>query len=403
MPHDARAPGRHARRRALGRGGSLLPALAIAALWSLAACGDNNPTPTPPPTTIPTVAPTASPTASPTPVDVTPDFIRIIASPAFSATADISGTVSLGGVTGDLTGRAVMAGPNSSQTLTINIGGTSRQTDSVSIGSKHWNRSAPGPWLAAPDADPSRGSLSGTFTAIASVEDLGVVPKAGRKLHRLRPAGGGQISPAAIGFEVEGATDAAFGMDFYTTDDGTPAILGINGSWTQTEGDAAVVVDIDIEFALDDIGKAQAVSPPEDVWSVHTSNAYGYSMAHPADWTVEASKTQDEFAIDGQPYVFVAPQKLARSLSLDSFAVTLEDTYQDDFGQPISRSTRSLGGQPASRLLYRFMNDQGQSITFVDDVTVRGRTGWEVYFLTAGGAEDIPIFDQFAATFRFTD
>ena len=42
-------------------------------------------------------------------------------------------------------------------------------------------------------------------------------------------------------------------------------------------------------------------------------------------------------------------------------------------------------------------------MTFVDDVTVRGRTGWEVFLVTAGGAEDIPIFDAFAASFAFTD
>ena len=59
--------------------------------------------------------------------------------------------------------------------------------------------------------------------------------------------------------------------------------------------------------------------------------------------------------------------------------------------------------RPATRLVYQFTNDQGQDVTFVDDITVRDRTGWEVFLVTAGGAEDIPIFDQFVATFGFTD
>ena len=42
-------------------------------------------------------------------------------------------------------------------------------------------------------------------------------------------------------------------------------------------------------------------------------------------------------------------------------------------------------------------------MTLVDDVTVRDGTGWEVFVATTGGREDIPIFDQFVSTFRFTD
>ena len=42
-------------------------------------------------------------------------------------------------------------------------------------------------------------------------------------------------------------------------------------------------------------------------------------------------------------------------------------------------------------------------MTVVDDVVSRDGTGWEVYLATAGGQEDIDIFDQFVATFTFTE
>jgi hypothetical protein len=397
MPHAA-GPLRPARRR------PGLPLTLVAVVTILAAaCGDPNGTPTPAPTPIPTVTPSAPPTPSPTPADVSADFVRIIAAPDFSARADIDGTVSFGTAAGQLTGDAIFAGPSSRLTMTIDLGGTTEQTESVSIGAKHWDRDSPGPWLAGPDVDPSQGSLSGMLETIASAEDLGVVDKDGRQLHHLRPTGGGSISPAAIGFDLEGATDVAFTMDFFATDDGTPAIIGINGSWTQTEGDAAVPIDIDFEFALSEVGTPHAVSPPDDVWTVNRSKAFAYTMAHPPTWTVESSKTEDAYAIDGQPYVYVAPQKLAKSLSVSEFVASLQEFYQDDFGKPTSQVATTVGGQPGVRLVYEFTNDQGQDVTFVDDITVRGRTGWEVFLVTAGGAEDIPIFDQFVATFAFTD
>jgi hypothetical protein len=377
--------------------------VAICAVMAVTACGDPKVTPTPAPTSVPTIAPSAPPTPSPSPADVTADFIRIIAAPDFSASADISGTASFGAAAGTLTGDATFAGPDSSLSMTIAVGGATQQTQSVSIGSKNWNRDSPGPWLAAPDADSSQGSLSGTLEAIASVEDLGVVAKDGRSLHHLQSKGGGTISPATIGFGVEGATDAAFAMDFFATDDGTPAIMGIQGSWTQTENGTVVPIALDFEFALSGVGTPHTVSPPTDVWTVNASKTFGYTMAHPADWTVEPSKTEDAYAIDGQPYVYVAPQKLDTGLTVEDFVASLLDFYKDDFGQPTSQVAASLGGQAGYRLIYAFTNDQGQDVTFVDDVTVRGRTGWEVFLVTAGGTEDIPVFDQFVATFAFTD
>ena len=377
--------------RAAGR---RLAALAVVAILA-GACGDPNGTPTP--------APSAVPTPSPSPVDVSDDFVRIIAAPDFSATADITGTVSFGAAAGEITGDAVFSGADSSLSMRIASGGVTQETDVIGIGSQGWSRSSPGPWLQDGDLGRSRGSLPGTLGAIASVEDLGVVAKNGQQLHHLQPNGGGEISPGTIGFGVEGATDLAFTMDYYATDDGTPAILGINGTWMQADGSVIVPVELDIEFAMRGVGTPQTISPPEDVWVVNASKAFEYTMAHPADWTVESSATEDAYAIDGQPYVYVAPQQLAKGATLEDFVSDLQAFYKDDFGEPVSQVTGELDGRPAHRLVYQFTNDQGQDVTFVDEVAVQGRTGWEVFLVTAGGASDIPVFDQFVATFDFTD
>jgi hypothetical protein len=382
-----------------------LASLAVIVLLAAGACGDPNPPPTPVATiaTVATDAPTATPTPSPSAVDVAAAFIRIIGSPSFSATAVISGTVSLGDKSGSVSGDAILAGPASSQTLRIDRDGFISEKTSIRIGTKQWSRDSPGPWLAAPDATPSQGSLFASPDAVYSVKDLGIVEKRGQQLHQLQPAGGGAISPAAIGFEVGGGTNLAFTIDYFSTNEGTPAIVVVTGSWTQSGNDGASPAEIDLEFALADVGVPQTIAPPEDVWVVNTSKTFPYRMAHPADWTVEASTTEEAYAVDGQPYVYVAAQAVDADTTVESFAKALQGFYKDDFGAPTSDVAASLGGQPAERLVFQFVNDQGQDVTLVDDVTVRGRTGWEVFLVTAGGASDIPVFDQFVATFAFTD
>jgi hypothetical protein len=126
-------------------------------------------------------------------------------------------------------------------------------------------------------------------------------------------------------------------------------------------------------------------------------------MAHPAEWTVESAKTQDAYLLDGQPYVYVAPEPKAGSMTTAQFATALKKTYKAQFGAPTSEADTRLGGQPAKRMIFEFKNESGQDVTLVDDVTVRDGTGWEVFVATTGGREDIPIFDQFVSTFRFTD
>ena len=146
-----------------------------------------------------------------------------------------------------------------------------------------------------------------------------------------------------------------------------------------------------------------ATDPPENAWVMTTSTTFPYRMAHPPGWTVERSATEDAYAIDGQPYVYVASQPIDKGTTLEAFSSSLQAFYKDDFGEPKSVVDASLGGQPARRLVYEFVNDQGQDVTFVDDVAVHGELGWEVFLVTAGGASDIPVFDQFVATFEFTD
>ena len=212
----------------------------VAVLLLVAACGSAAPSTSPPPSATtapaasatPAATPAASATPSPTPVaaDVSEPFLAIISDPAYAADADVSGTMAIGGVEGTVSGGVSFSGPDSASSLTISIAGQEQTNESIDLGDDAWERESPGPWLAV---KPSTSPMAAYLDGLTSVVDLGVVDLDGTSLHHLQPADGGVLSPAALGFDVAGAKDVAITIDFYATDDGTPAVIAVGGAWTQ--------------------------------------------------------------------------------------------------------------------------------------------------------------------------
>ena len=145
------------------------------------------------------------------------------------------------------------------------------------------------------------------------------------------------------------------------------------------------------------------IEPPTDVWEYHTSKALGYKMAHPAEWTVKATKGQDIYSVDGQPYVYVVKQAIPKAMNTAAFTTAIKLDYKSQFGEPIVDTPTTLAGQAGQRLIYRFTNTEGMEVTVADDVTTRPKEGWEVFIATGGGDEDVAFFDTFVATFEFLD
>jgi hypothetical protein len=388
---------RHARRR-------LAPVfVSLALALGIAACGA--PATSVAPSQLATAAPsaTAAPTPSPSAADVSAAFVKQLVSPTFSATATLSGDMAVGPVTGDIAGSAVFSGPNSSTKLTIKVGTFEQETEAIKVGGASWSRKSPGPWLeepAKPAGSPGT-TLGDIVRAIVSVEDLGLESRDGRQLHHLRSKDGNDIPASAFGVDESSAKDATFTLDFYATDDGTPAVMAIAGSWTQVTGATEVPTTMSFDIALDDVGEPQVINPPDDVWVRYTSDL-GYTMAHPPDWTVASKKNQDTYLLNDQGYVYVAVTPYKGSTA--KFASALKASYKKPFkGDPESEAATVLGGQPAVRLIYQYRNDEDQDVTIADDVVSRDGIGWEVFLATAGGPEDIDVFDTFVATFQFTD
>lgn len=380
--------------------------LALVAALLAAACGgaaqSTAPSVAPAAVATPAATPTVVPTPSPSPVDVSAVFLKTLSSSTFSSTADISGTMTIGPLRGEISGDAVFDGKDSSMNMKIVAGSFNQDTSQVQVGDKGWAMKEPGPWLEQPKktTTTSGSSIGDILRSLIKVNDLGVVTKAGQSLHHLQFAGADKISGTLIGLDPKGTKDSTFSLDFYATDAGVPAVMTMSGTWTQVTATADVPCSMTFDIAFTDVGKPQTITPPTDVWTVYTSKL-GYSMAHPADWTVTSAKGEDTYAIEGQGYVYVSTSAYKGSTA--KFAADLKASYKKPFkGDPASQAPTALGGVAAIRLIYQFKNSTDQDVTIVDDVVSRDGTGWEVSLVTGGGAEDIDVFDQFVATFTFT-
>jgi hypothetical protein len=377
-----------------------LAAVTILLAILVAACGGTT-VPSPAGSTTPIDTP-AAPAATPVPsaADVSAAFFKSITSPDFMAVEKITGTVMVGANKGVLSGSGVMSGKDSSDTLTIKTGATSQVLSTISIGDLTWTRQDPGPWLVAPKPAKPTKDFGDFLRGIASFTDLGIETRDGRRFHHLQPGGGNAIPADTVGFGTgTGAQDAAFTVDFYATDDGTPAIVEMAGTWTIVSGDVDVPASLKFDDTLSGVGTPQTVTPPDDVW-VRYSSKLGYTMAHPAGWKVTTGKDKDTYLRNGKPLVYVATTPFKGSTR--SFTTALRTSYQRPFGgDPDSETARTLGGQDAWRLAYRFFTSSGGQAIVVDDVTVRAGTGWEVFVITTGGDDDVSTFNAFAATFAF--
>ena len=140
-----------------------------------------------------------------------------------------------------------------------------------------------------------------------------------------------------------------------------------------------------LDLDLSGLGRAATVLAPEDPWSRFTSTRFGYSMAHPADWTVSEEGASDSYLIDGTPYVTAGPQSLP-GYTLERFATELIATYKKQAKvEPETNAEIVLGGQPGRFLTYHFANEDGVKVYVADAITVADGTGWEVIFMEQAG------------------
>src|SRR4029077_18497270 len=124
-----------------------------------------------------------------------------------------------------------------SQTLTIKTSAASQTTSTISVGATTWSQQEDGPWLEDPKPAKPTKDFSDYLASLQSVVDLGIETIDGQQLHHLQPSGGNAVPGEYMGFvSGSGAKDPVFTVDFYATNDGTPAHVVFDGTFTYVSG-----------------------------------------------------------------------------------------------------------------------------------------------------------------------
>lgn len=379
--------------RSLTRGfATLIAAFAVA----ISACGGAASSP-PSPTATPTAAPT------PTPFDVGAAFLAIVTGDSLDGTIEMSGTMEMG-ITAEISGAIDVDGDNSRTEFSFAFGSTKTTNESVEVDGVTYTRSSGGPWLEA-EPTSSGGESDENFStwmrSLEAVEDLGLVTIDGQELHHLKPD---KPLPAGA-FMNPAMEDPTFTIEMYAKANGSPALFRIEGSWTQDVNGQLISVAMALDMTFSRIGSGPAVRAPTDVWTRYAS-PLGYSMAHPADFSVENRDGYDAFVKGGEDWFYVTPWPEAKGLSPEGFRDGLIENYAPDWGQPVSDPVATaLAGQPGWALAWSFTNANGDTNIAHDVLAMHEDLGWEVTLITLPELEtsDLKLFRTALATFAFGD
>jgi hypothetical protein len=382
-------------------------AVAGALALALGACGGGA-TPTPAPTSAPTPAPTATPGPTPAPTTAAADVAKVFLARMLAARTGVlamTGSIAVGTVEVPLTGTLTINGGDSQSIITIETPGASQTQESIRVGTQQWNRSAGGPWVLNPTPNDRTKSLSAFLQALTALEDRGVATHKGQQLVRLVPPASETMSAEALGFNSPGVRDAKVTMEFWAKDDGTPAAWSFNVAWSQASGTTTVAARLVMDLDLGRLGEPTTVAAPGNAWERFVSARFGYSMAHPAGWTVNEAEGQDSYLVDGTPHVTVSRSSMA-GFTLERYVKEVLALYDEQLGAKPERNEEiALGGQPARFITYHFKNDKGAQLYAAEALSMNGDVGWDVLLTEQAGSEadDTPVFEAMLSTFGFTD
>ena len=377
-------------------------AVTLAAGLMVSACGSSNPSASTPPagTTAPSVAVVASPSAGPA-VDVVPLFAAAMDDVTSGALA-VDGTARVGNVQFTMTGSQVFSGPDSNGSLTTTIGGVAKTVETTQVGGKRYTRTGDGPWVEAP---PSSGSdLTDEILKNAgnALSDVGTETRDGQPVHRLEVAGSA-FDPAALLSGTAGVSDAEGTVAFFCTDDGTPVGAEVEVTWQQKLGDQAANGSMTIEIAFSQLGVAQSIRAPDEVWSVHTSARYDYSIAYPSDYDYTKDTDFDYFFAPDLDFYGVSRVN-NQGLTLNILTRGEVDSIKGYLNtNRVTNEAITVGGVE-SRWLTASGNNADLGKTLIHEVVVvKGQWAYYVAWFSKPGKEavDKATFLQVVASFAF--
>jgi hypothetical protein len=365
------------------------------------ACDSSSPSAsTPAGTTAPSVAVDSSPTIGPA-VDVVPLFAAAMNDVKSGAVA-LDGTARVGNIQFTMSGSQVFSGPDSTGSITTAIGGVATTVETTQVGGKRYTRTGDGPWVEAPARAGSDLMDEILKNAGSSLSDVGTETRDGRLVHRLEVAGSA-FDPAALLSSAAGVSDAEGSVAFYCTDDGTPVGAQIELTWQQKSGDQAADASMSFEVSFSQLGVDQTIRAPDEVWSVHTSPRYEYSIAYPSDYDFTKDKDYDYFFAPDLDFMGVS-RVTNQGLSLNVITGSEVESIKAYINaRRVTNEAITLGGLEGRWLTATGSNADLGKVLVHEVIVVKGQWLYFVAWFSKPGKEaaDKATFLQVVSSFAF--
>jgi len=379
------------------------PSSAVLALLVLTGCVAASPSP----------SPSASPTPSPD-IDVAALFLESINAPDWTAKGDIDGSLSIGPLSGEITGEFEQVGADYRNLITVAFAGQAPvTTEQVSVSGTTYERMLsaghPGVWMARPPSGTGGPSPFSALDATTALEEAGTEERDGQMLYRLVLAEPVDFEPTAFGFTDPSIEDFAVELAFLAESDGTPTAMILVASWTQNVAGAPAAASFEFAYDFISLGGLVRVEAPEDVWVMYVNADYGYAMAHPKGWDVTPVAETAEFAgydlflspVAEEVRVYHYPDLTADILE----AVWFRDSaalLEERFGVPLETNEELTAGGLSARLFSVHGSDESGEYFFHEAVVFGSGIAWDIDWISPSGDEaaDRERFAQFLSTFR---
>ena len=162
-----------------------------------------------------------------------------------------------------LSGDLKVKGDDNAQTMTMSMAATdvtpasTTTRESISVGDWSYSRDDGGDWTkeARSNDDEDLGSVIKTVTVV----DKGVETHYGQELHRL--VSSEALDPEVFFSDMTGISDPDLTLTFWAKDDGTPAGLTVEGTYTMDENGTPVDVTLTLDYQFQNLSGVTIEAP----------------------------------------------------------------------------------------------------------------------------------------------
>ena len=325
---------------------------------------------------------------------------------ATSGEQRMSGTLRVGDIQATFESTSSSNGPDSTLVMSTTVGGVVSTEERAKVAGARYLRRGDGPWLNDSSTDENPGVGAAFKRALASVRDLDA-NASGSAPHRL-VSDTLEFDPVEFGFAAAGqASPGTATFTFMTEPDGTPLSVLVEASWMARSGggndDASL--DLTIEFVA--LNNGPAIKAPGDVWSMFSSDRFGYAYATPPAFNANGTKGYDGFIGPGATSYILSSRAPSQGNGLNVIAESELATWQQQLQASDGTSdVITLGGEPARLLSVSGRSpDLGGKVSVYEAVAVKGKYFYVVVVVTP--REDASsgrlLARQVLATFSFID